>query len=418
MGIVTKFRNGWNAFINNRDPTIDYRYIEGSYSYKPDRVRLSRGNERSIVTAMYNRIATDAAAIDIRHVRLDKDGRYKEDMVSSFNECLTLSANLDQTARSFRHDCYMSLMDEGCIAIVPTDADVNPNNTEAYDILSMRVGKILAWKPTQVLVNLYNERTGTHKDLWLDKSFVTIVENPFYAVMNEPSSTVQRLIRTLNLLDNINEQTGAGKLDLIIQLPYVVKSEARKKQANDRRADIEQQLAGSKYGIAYTDGTERITQLNRPIENNLLKHVEYLTNLLYGQLNMHQTIMDGTADATTMLNYDNRTIEPLVAAVVDGMRRAFLSKTARTQGQSVMFFRDPFRLMPLDTIAEVADKLTRNEIMSKNEIRQKLGMKPSSDPKADQLINSNISQPNEAPKPAAPADKKNTKEGENQNGEV
>lgn len=418
MGIVTKFRNGWNAFINNRDPTIDYRYIEGSYSYKPDRVRLSRGNERSIVTAMYNRIATDAAAIDIRHVRLDKDGRYKEDMESSFNECLTLSANLDQTARAFRHDCYMSLMDEGCIAIVPTDADVDPNNTEAYDILSMRVGKILAWKPTKVLVNLYNERTGTHKDLWLDKSFVTIVENPFYAVMNEPSSTVQRLIRTLNLLDNINEQTGAGKLDLIIQLPYVVKSEARKKQANDRRADIEQQLAGSKYGIAYTDGTERITQLNRPIENNLLKHVEYLTNLLYGQLNMHQTIMDGTADATTMLNYDNRTIEPLVAAVVDGMRRAFLSKTARTQGQSVMFFRDPFRLMPLDTIAEVADKLTRNEIMSKNEIRQKLGMKPSSDPKADQLINSNISQPNEAPKPAAPADKKNTKEGENQNGEV
>lgn len=418
MGIANKFRNGWNAFINNRDPTVEYRYVEGTYTYKPDRVKLSRGNERSIVTAMFNRIAADAAAIDIRHVRLDKDGRYKEDIVSGLNDCLTLSANLDQTARAFRQDCYMSLLDEGCIAIVPTDVDVNPTNTESYDIYTMRVGKILAWKPTKVLVNLYNERTGVHKDIWVNKSYVTIVENPFYAVMNEPNSTVQRLIRTLNLLDNINEQTGAGKLDLIIQLPYVVKSEARKKQANDRRADIEQQLSGSKYGIAYTDGTERITQLNRPIENNLLKHVEYLTNLLYGQLSMHQTIMDGTADATTMLNYDNRTIEPLVAAVVDGMKRTFLSKTARTQGQSVMFFRDPFRLMPIDTIAEVGDKLTRNEILSKNEVRQKIGFKPSSDPKADQLINSNISQPNKAPKQAAPADKKNTEEGENQNGEV
>lgn len=415
--IASRFKNAWNIFFN-RDPTIEYRNTGTGYFYRPDRTRFSRGNERSIVTAIYNRIALDSASIDIRHVRLDKNGRYLQDVDSYFNDCLTLEANIDQSARAFRHDCYMSLLDEGYMAIVPVETYHDPTKTDSYDILSFRTGKIVEWRPQMVKVKVYNELKGEKEDLWLPKKNIGIVENPFYSVMNEPSSTLQRLIRKLNLLDAVDEQSSSGKLDLIIQLPYVVKSELRKQQADQRRAAIEDQLAGSKYGIAYIDGTEKVTQLNRPIENNLLKQIEYLTNLLYSQLSMNQSILDGTADAKTMLNYDNRTIEPIVSAVVDEMKRKFLSKTARTQGQTVMYFRDPFRLVPVDNIAEIADKFTRNEIMSKNEFRQILGMKPSDDPKADQLINSNISQPTEAqPAQADPSEQIN-QEGENQNGEV
>lgn len=415
--IASRLKHAWNIFFN-RDPTLDYRDKTGSYYYRSDRVRFSRGNERSIVTAIYNRIAMDAASIDIRHVKLDENGRYLEDMDSHFNDCLTLEANIDQSARAFRHDCYMSLIDEGYMAIVPVDTTGNILQTDSYDILSFRTGKIVEWKSYSVKVKVYNERTGQKEDVWLPKSSVGIVENPFYAVMNEPSSTLQRLIRKLNLLDAIDEQSSSGKLDLIIQLPYVVKGDLKKKMAEDRKTDLENQLAGSKYGIAYIDGTENVTQLNRPVENNLLKQIEYLTNMLYSQLSMNQSILDGTADAKTMINYDNRTIEPLVAAVVDEMKRKFLTKTARTRGQSVMYFRDPFRLMPLDTMAEVADKLTRNEILSKNEVRQKIGFKPSKDPKADQLINSNISQPTEAQPAQADPSEQSKQEGENQNGEV
>ena len=417
QSITSRLKHAWNIFFN-RDPTIDYRDKTGSYYYRADRVRFSRGNERSIITAIYNRIAMDAAAIDIRHVKLDENGRYLEDVDSRFNDCLTLEANVDQTARAFRHDCYMSLLDEGCMAIVPVDTTGNINTTDSYDILSFRTGKIVEWKSYYVKVKVYNERSGEKEDVWLPKRSIGIVENPFYAVMNEPSSTLQRLVRKLNLLDAIDEQSSSGKLDLIIQLPYVVKSDLKKTQAEQRRSDIENQLAGSKYGIAYIDGTEKVTQLNRPVENNLLKQIEYLTNMLYSQLSMNQSILDGTADAKTMLNYDNRTIEPIVAAVVNEMKRKFLTKTARTRGQSVMYFRDPFRLVPVDNMAEIADKFTRNEIMSKNEFRQILGMKPSDDPKADQLINSNISQPTEAqPAQADPSEQIN-QEGENQNGEV
>lgn len=393
MGLGTRVRHAWNAFVNNRDPTARYQDIGASYSYRPDRPRLTRGNERSIVTSIYNRIAMDCAAVDIKHVKLDENDRFLSEIKSDLNSCLSLEANLDQTGRAFIQDVVMSMLDEGCVAIVPTDTDKDPNLTDSYKILSMRTGKIIDWYPDHVKVRVYNERTGRKEDIILPKGTVCIIENPLYSVMNEPNSTVQRLIRKLCLLDAVDEQAGSGKLDLIIQLPYIIKTEARRKQAEDRRKDIEMQLSGSKYGIAYTDGTERITQLNRPVENNLLKQVEYLTNMAYGQLGITQAVMDGTADEKTMLNYNNRTIEPILSAIVDEMKRKFLTKTARSQNQSIEFFRDPFKLVPVNDIAEIADKFTRNEILTSNEIRQIIGMKPSDDPKADQLINSNISQP-------------------------
>ena len=392
MGLRDRLQHAWNAFFN-RDPTSNYRTNEISYSYRPDRPRLSRGNERSIVTAIYNRIALDVASIDIKHCKLDENGRYVKDMKSGLNECLTVEANMDQTARAFIQDVVISMLDEGVVAVVPVDTTLNPKTTGSYDITSMRTGKILEWSATSVKIKVYNDRIGQKEDIILPKSMVGIIENPLYSVINEPNSTMQRLIRKLNLLDSIDEQSGAGKLDLIIQLPYIIKTEARRQQAETRRKEIEMQLAGSKYGIAYTDGTERVTQLNRPVENNLMKQIEYLTSMLYSQLGFHQTILDGTADEKTMLNYTNRTIEPIASAIVDELKRKFLTKTARTQGQSIEFFRNPFRLVPINNIAEIADKFTRNEILTSNEIRQIIGMKPSNDPKADQLINSNIAQP-------------------------
>lgn len=391
--LISRLKHGWNAFMN-RDPTnANFRDFGASYSYRPDRVRFSGGNEKSIVTSVYNRIAMDAAQIDIKHVQLDDDERYVSTIDSGLNNCLTVEANIDQTGRAFLQDIFMSMLDEGCIAIVPTDTTLNPKVTSSYDILTMRTGKILDWYPDKVRVRLYNEQTGKKEEVLLPKKTVAIIENPLYAVINERNSTMQRLIRKLNLLDVIDEQSGAGKLDLIIQLPYTIKSEARRKQAEDRSKDIERQLAGSKYGIAYTDATEHVTQLNRSLDNNLMKQIEYLTSMLYSQLGITQTVLDGTADEKTMLNYYNRTIEPIVSAVVDEMKRKFLTKTARSQNKSIAYFRDPFGLVPVSDIAEIADKFTRNEIMTSNEIRQKIGMKPSDDPKADQLINSNVSHP-------------------------
>ncbi len=389
-----RLKHAWNAF-RNRDPT-DYADLGTSYMYRPDRPRFSRGNERSVVTAVYNRIALDVAAINIRHIRLDKNGRYSEDINSGLNNCLTVEANADQTGRAFIQDAVMSLLDEGCVALVPIDTSFNPKITSSYDILSMRTGKILDWYPRHIRVRIYNDKSGLKEDVLIPKALAAIVENPLYAVVNEPNSTLQRLLRKLVLLDGIDEQISSGKLDLIIQLPYVIKSEARKKQAEERRRDIENQLAGSKYGIAYTDGTEHITQLNRPVENKLMKQIEYLTSMLYSQLGITQAVLDGSADEKTMLNYYNRTVEPIVSAIADEMRRKFLTKTARSQGQSIGCYRDPFKLVPVNDIAEIADKFTRNEIVTSNEIRQAIGMKPSSDPKADQLVNSNISQPQES----------------------
>lgn len=394
--IGSRFKHAWNAFVNNRDPTVYYRDTGPGYSYRPDRPRLTRGNERSIVTSVYNRIALDVASVNIQHCKLDEDGRYLRTIDSSLNKCLNLTANIDQTGRAFVQDVVMSMLDEGCVAIVPVDTTEDPKLTESYDILNMRTGKILEWFPQDVRVRLYNEENGQKEDIILPKRTIGIIENPLYAVINEPNSTMQRLIRKLSLLDVTDEQTASGKLDLIIQLPYVIKSEARRQQAEQRRKEIEMQLAGSKYGIAYTDGTEKITQLNRSVENNLMKQVEYLTNLLFSQLGITQAILDGTADDKTMLNYYSRTIEPIVAAIVDEMERKFLSKTARSQNQSIKFFRDPFKLVPVNDIAEIADKFTRNEIMTSNEIRQIVGLKPSDDPKADQLINSNLNQPEKA----------------------
>ena len=402
--ISSRLKHAWNAFINNRDPTASFRDIGGGYSYRPDRPRLTRGNERSIVTSVYNRIALDVAAIDIQHCKLDENGRLLEEMDSKLNQCLTLEANLDQTSRAFIQDAVMSMLDEGCVAIVPVETTLDPKVTQSYDILSMRTAKILEWFPKHVRVRLYNERTGQKEDIKLPKSMVAIVENPLFAVINEPNSTMQRLIRKLSLLDVTDEQTASGKLDLIIQLPYIIKTDARRQQAEQRRKDIEMQLAGSKYGIAYTDGTEKITQLNRSLENNLMKQVEYLTNLLFSQLGITQSILDGTADEKTMLNYYTRTIEPIVSAIVDEMKRKFLSKTARSQKQSIMFFRDPFKLVPVNDIAEIADKFTRNEIMSSNEFRQIVGLRPSSDPKADKLINSNLNHPEEQVTEGVPMD--------------
>lgn len=413
----SRLKHAWNAFTN-KDPTPDYRrdvYYGSSYSYSPYRSRFTRGNERSIVTSVYNRIAMDVASISINHVRLDENGRFNSIMDSSLNNCLTLNANKDQTGRAFIQDVVMSMLDEGSVAIVPVDTTIDPKKSGSYDIESMRTGKIVEWYPDHVKVNVYNDRTGNHEDIVLPKSMVAIVENPLYAVMNERNSTLQRLKRKLNLLDVVDEQSSSGKLDLIIQLPYVIKTPARKQQAEERRRQIEDQLAGSKYGIAYADGTEKITQLNRSIENNLLKTVDYLTNMLYGQLGISQAVMDGTADEKQTLNYNNRTIEPIVSAIVDAMRWKFLTKTARSQKQSIMFFRDPFKLVPVENVAEIADKFTRNEIMTSNEFRQVIGMKPSDDPKADELRNANISAPAEDNVSSTPI---NEQEGNNQNGEV
>lgn len=413
MGFFERLQHGWNAFLN-RDPTSLQWNIGESYSRRPDRPRFVRGSERSIVTSVYNRIAMDASAISIQHVRLDENNRYLSTIDSGLNNCLTLDANRDQTGRALIQDIVMSMLDEGCVAIVPVIADRDPCDGPC-DIWSIRTGKIIEWYPNHVKVRVYDEDAGKRRDITLKKSAVAIVENPLYAVMNEPNSTMQRLIRKLGLLDITDERTASGKLDLIIQLPYVIKSEARRQQAEQRRKDIESQLASSVYGIAYTDGTERITQLNRSVENNLMKQIEYLTSMLYSQLGITQAILDGTADDKTMLNYYNRTIEPIIAAIVDEMKRKFLSKTARTQRQSILFFRDPLKLVPITNIAEIADKFTRNEIMSANEIRQLVGMKPSDDPKADELRNSNISQAKEEVRELAEA--KST-EGEIQNGEV
>lgn len=393
----SRIKHAWNAFFN-KDPTGFYRNAGMGYSYRPDRMRFSRGNERSIVTSVYNRIALDASAVDLFHVRLDENNRYLSTIDSGLHNCLTVAANTDQTGRAFLQDVVMSMLDEGCVAIVPVDTTDNPEETGAYDIDTMRTGKILEWYPQHVRVQVYNDLTGRKEDILLAKSAIAIIENPLYAVINEPNSTMQRLIRKLNLLDAVDEQNGSGKLDLIIQLPYVIKSQARRIQAENRRKDIETQLSGSKYGIAYTDGTERITQLNRPVENNLMSQIEYLTSMLYSQLGITQGILDGTADDKTMLNYYNRTIEPILSAIADEMKRKFLTKTARSQLQSIKFFRDPFKLVPVADISEIADKFTRNEIMTSNEIRQVIGMKPADDPRADELRNSNLSDPKgEAP---------------------
>ena len=391
MGVLDRLQHAWNAF-SNRDPTNGFRAWGASYSHRPDRVRFSRGNERSIVTSVYNKIALDVASLNINHVQLDSDGRLETILDSKLNECLSLDANLDQTGRAFIQDVVMSMFDEGCVAIVPVDTTLDPE-TGSFDILSMRTGKITEWFPDRVRIKVYNERKGEKEEIIMPKRSVAIIENPLYAIINEHNSTMQRLVRKLNLLDAIDEQSGSGKLDLIIQLPYVIKTDARRQQAENRRKDIESQLSGSKYGIAYTDGTERITQLNRPAENNLMKQVEYLTSMLYSQLGITQGVMDGTADEATMLNYQNRTIEPIISAIVDEMKRKFLTKTARTQHKSIIFFRDPFKLVPVSQIADIADKFTRNEILSANEVRHIMGRKPSKDPKADQLINSNIRQP-------------------------
>ena len=415
MGFFNRLQHGWNAFVNARDPTLEYSTGPGYY-YRPDRPRFTRGNERSIVTSVYNRIALDVSAISIQHVRLDDNGRFSSLIESGLNNCLTLDANMDQTGRAFIQDVVMSMLDEGCVAIVPVDTTLDPAVTSSFDINTMRVGKIIEWRPKHVKVRIYNEKTAKKEEVILSKKEVAIVENPLYAVMNEPNSTMQRLIHKLSLLDITDEQTASGKLDLIIQLPYVIRTEAKKQQAENRRKDIEMQLAGSKYGIAYADGTEKITQLNRSVENNLMKQIEYLTNNLYGQLGITQTILDGSADDKTMLNYYNRTIEPIVSAIVDEMKRKFLTKTARSQGQSILFFRDPFKLVPVNDIAEIADKFTRNEILTSNEIRQIIGIKPSEDPKADELRNSNIAEAKQDRTLEKPVSESLEEGGKNQNG--
>lgn len=392
----SRLRRGWNAF-RNRDPTYFYKDIGVGYGYRPDRTRLSRGNERSIVTSVFNRIALDVAGLDFWHVQLDEEGRYKSTMNSGLNDCLTLQANIDQSGREFIQDIVLSMFDDGCVAVVPVDTSIDPEDSGSYQIETMRTGKIVEWFPRHVKVNVYNDQNGRREDIILPKTSVAIIPNPFYTIMNEPNSTLQRLIRKLNILDAIDEQSGSGKLDLIIQLPYVIKSDARRNQADQRRKDIERQLSGSKYGIAYTDGTEKITQLNRAVDNNLMKQIEYLTSMLYGQLGITQEIMEGSANEEAMANYYNRIVEVIAKAITDAMKRTFLTKTARTQGKSIMFFRNPFKLVSAKDFAEISDKLTRNEILSSNEIRTFIGLKPSSDPKADELRNSNIRQAGDTP---------------------
>jgi len=403
MALGSRIKHAWSAFTLANESSLanDFSYSSGSASYgaRPDRVRLHYSNERSIISSIYTRLSIDVASVDVRHVRLDEKKRYLKDEDSGLNSCLTVEANLDQAARAFRQDAAMTLFDKGVIAIVPVDTSLDPSSSGSFDIKTMRVGEIVTWYPRHVKISLYNEATGLRQDITLEKKFVAIVENPLYSVMNESNSTLQRLIRKLNLLDTVDEASSSGKLDLIIQLPYVIKSEARRLQAEQRREDIEFQLKGSKYGIAYTDGTEKITQLNRPAENNLLAQVTYLTTMLYGQLGLTEEVMNGTADEKAMLNYMNRTIEPVLAAITEAMKRTFLTKTARSQLQSIMYFRDPFKLVPIASIADIADKFARNEIMSSNEIRQVIGIQPSTDPKADKLQNSNMPAP--APPPAA-----------------
>lgn len=414
LNLSTRLAHAWNAFTS-RDPT-QYIITGPGYSSRPDRPRLSRGNEKSIATSIFNRIALDVSSVSIKHCRLDKNGRYVEDIDSGLNNCLTLEANKDQTGRAFIQDAVLSMLDEGCVALVPVETTIDPKNSNSYQIDSMRTGKITEWYPDMVRVRLYNDRTGEKEEILLPKSQVAIIENPLYAVVNEYNSTMQRLIRKLSLLDVTDEQTASGKLDLIIQLPYVIKTETRREQAERRRKDIIEQLAGSQYGIAYTDGTEKITQLNRSLENNLLKQVEYLTNMVYSQLGITQSVLDGTADEKTMLNYMNRTVEPIISAIVDELKRKFLTKTARSQLQSIAYFRDPFRLVPVNDIAEIADKFTRNEIMTSNEIRQIVGMQPSKDPKADELVNSNISQAKQDIPQTSNATEVNEEGGDSQNG--
>lgn len=405
MGTFDRLKHAWNAFVNQDEELRMRPYDRGaSYGTRPDRVRLRVSNERSIISSIYTRLSVDVSSIDIRHVRLDKNKRYTEDIESGLNNCLALEANIDQSSQAFLIDAAMSLFDEGVVALVPVDMSASPVNSNSYDIYTMRVGKIVQWFPRHVIVDLYNDQTGRREQVPLEKKNVAIVENPLYSVMNEPNSTLQRLIRKLNLLDAVDEQTSSGKLDMIIQLPYVIKSESRRKQAEQRREDIEFQLKGSQYGIAYTDGTEKITQLNRPAENNLLKQVEYLTEMLYGQLGLTPEIMLGTATEEAMLNYVNRTLVPILNAFAQEMKRKFLTKTARTQGQSIEFFRDPFKLVPMKDLAEMADKFTRNEIVTSNEFRQLIGMKPSKDPKADELRNSNMPAPLDQPSDSAPVE--------------
>lgn len=412
FNIKTRLAHAWNAFMN-RDPT--YYNVGPGYSLRPDRPRLGHGNERSIVSSIFNRIALDAAAIDIKHCRLDSSGRFIEEIESGINGCLNLEANIDQSGRAFLHDVVLSMLDEGAVAIVPVDTSFNPKISNSFSIDSVRTGKIIEWYPKHVKVRIYNDRRGEKEDILLPKSQVGIIENPLYAIVNEPNSTLQRLMRKLSLLDATDEKTASGKLDLIIQLPYVAKTQARREQAERRRNDMEEQLTNSKYGVAYIDGTEKVIQLNRSLENNLLKQVEYWTNMLYSQLGITQAVLDGTADEQTMLNYNNRTVEPIIAAIADELKRKFLTKTARSQGQSIEYFRDPFRLVPVNNIAEIADKFTRNEIMTSNEIRQIVGMKPADDPKADELRNSNISQSKQEAENAVPVIK-NEERREGQNG--
>lgn len=401
MAIKDRLIHAWNAFTN-KDPFMGGGVA--SYSYRPDRIKLRIGNERSIISSLYTRIAIDVASMNFKHVRLDQNGRYIEDMKSGLQDCLTLSANIDQTGRGFIQDIVMSMFDEGCVAIVPVDTTIDPRNSNSYDIQTMRTGKILEWFPDKIRIRLYNDRTGEKEEVTLPKKMVAIVENPLYAVMNEPNSTLQRLIHKLNLLDAIDEQSGSGKLDLIIQLPYTIKSEARKNQAETRRKSIETQLAGSKYGIAYIDSTEKVTQINRAVDNNLMTQIQYLTSMLYSQLGLTEAVFDGTADEKTMLNYYNRTVEPIASAIVDNMKKSFLTKTAITQGQSIMFFKDAFKLVPVNNIADIADKFTRNEILTSNEIRGIIGFKPSNDPNADKLLNKNINHPEEQPEEELPTD--------------
>lgn len=394
LSFGARLKHAYDVF-RNREPTPNYHSIGPGYSQRPDRPRLTRGNERSIVTSLITRVALDVAALNITHCKVDDNGRFLSDMDSTLNNCLKLEANIDQTGRAFIQDVVMTMLDDGCVAMVPVDTSANPNLTSSYDIITMRTGKVLEWFPRHVKVRVYNDKTGQKEDVLVPKQTVSIIQNPLYPILNEPNSTMQRLMRKLALLDIVDEESSAGKLDLIIQLPYTIKSEARRQQAEARRKDIEMQLKDTKYGIAYTDSTERITQLNRPLENNLMKQIEYLTNMLYSQLGITQSILDGTADEQTLLNYHSRTIEPIVSAIVDEMKRKFLTKTARTQMQTITFFRDPFKLVPVNNIADIADKFTRNEVLTSNEIRQIIGFKPSDDPKADELRNSNLNHPDE-----------------------
>lgn len=418
MALMDGLKHAWNIF-KNKDPTQVNWNIGPSYGYRPDRMRYTRGNERSIVTAVYNRIAMDVAAVNLKHIRLDENDRYKETIDSGLNNCLSIEANLDQTGRAFIQDLVASMLDEGCVAAVPTDADDEPEDSGNFKVYTLRTGKILKWYPRHVKVDVYNEQEGQRQQIIIPKSTVPLIENPMYSVMNEPNSIYQRLVRKLTLLDVVDEQTSSGKLDLVIQLPYIIKTEARRVQAEKRRRDIEKQLSEGKYGIAYTDGTERITQLNRPVENNLMKQIEYLTSMFFSQLGITQSILDGTADEKTMLNYYNRTIEPILSAIADEMKRKFLTPTARSQKQTIAYFRDPFKLVPVNDIAEIADKFTRNEIMTSNEIRQVIGMKPSSDPNADVLRNKNLSDSSNARQlipTNAGADETNNNEETGQNG--